>query len=69
MSLKFTFLEGKRRKSFFQTNPPIKVYVFSSRANVAKGGGFTTVQANGMQSPTSGSSGKRGIRTKNKLNE
>lgn len=47
MFLKLTFLEGKRRKPFFQTNPPLKIHVFSSRAVVAKGGDFTAAQANG----------------------
>ena len=47
MFLKLTFLEGKRRKPFFQTNPPRKIHVFSSRAVVAKGGDFTAAQANG----------------------
>lgn len=47
MFLKLTFLEGKRRKPFFQDNPPRKIHVFSSRASVAKDGDFTTVQANG----------------------
>ncbi|GKH12494.1 hypothetical protein CE91St12_07040 [Bacteroides uniformis] len=41
------FLEGKRRKPFFQTNPPRKIHVFSSRASVAKGGDFVAAQANG----------------------
>ena len=47
MFLKLTFLEGKRRKPFFQTNPPRKIHVFSSRAVVAKGGDFTVAQTNG----------------------
>ena len=47
MFLKLTFLEGKRRKSFFQTNPPIRVHVFSSRASVAKDGDFTAIPNNG----------------------
>ncbi|WP_025069212.1 hypothetical protein [Bacteroides gallinarum] len=45
MFLKLTFLEGKRRKPFFQSNPPRRIHVFSSRAVVAKGGDFTTFQA------------------------
>lgn len=47
MFLKLTFLEGKRRKPFFQDNPPLKIHVFSSRAVVAKGGDFTATQTNG----------------------
>lgn len=47
MFLKLTFLEGKRRKSFFQINPPLKIHVFSSRAIVAKSGDFTAAQTNG----------------------
>ena len=46
MFLKLTFLEGIRRKPFFQTNLPIRVHVFSSRAVVAKSGDFTAAQAN-----------------------
>jgi len=45
--LKLTFLKGKRRKSFFQANPPIKIHVFSFRAVVAKSGDFTSIQTNG----------------------
>lgn len=47
MFLKLTFLEGKRRKPFFQTNPPLKIHVFSSCTVIAKGGDFTVAQANG----------------------
>lgn len=47
MFLKLTFLEGKRRKPFFQTNPPQKIHIFSSRAVAAKSGDFTAAQANG----------------------
>ncbi|EOS11259.1 hypothetical protein [Phocaeicola sartorii] len=47
MFLKLTFLEGKRCKSFFQINPPLKIHVFSSRAIVAKSGDFTAAQTNG----------------------
>ena len=46
MFLKLTFLEGKRRKPFFQTNPPQKIHIFSSRAVVAKSGDFTAAQIN-----------------------
>ena len=47
MFLKPTFLEGKRRESFFQANPPLKIHVFSFRAYVAKDGDFTSIQVNG----------------------
>lgn len=40
MFLKLTFLEGKKRKEFFQENPPKVVYVSSSRLSCAKGGDF-----------------------------
>lgn len=40
MFLKLTFLEGKRRLSFFKKYPPKKIYVFSSRVNCAKNGDF-----------------------------
>jgi hypothetical protein len=38
MFLKLTFLEGKVRYSFFQENPPRRVYVFSYRANCYRNG-------------------------------
>lgn len=47
MFLKLTFLEGKRRESFFQANPPLKIHVFSFRAVVAKSEDFTSIQTNG----------------------
>ena len=40
MFLKLTFLEGKRRKSFFKVNPPKTIYVSSSRLICAKNGDF-----------------------------
>lgn len=40
MFLKLTFLEGKVRKELFQTSPPKKVYVFSSRVCCGKNGVF-----------------------------
>lgn len=40
MFLKLTFLEGKRRRIFFEKNPPKTVYVCSSRINCAKNGDF-----------------------------
>ena len=43
MFLKLTFLEGKGRKKFFQTNPPKTVYVFSGRVKCAKNGDFKSL--------------------------
>jgi len=38
MLLKLNFLEGVKRKEFFKTRPPARVYVFSSRQSLMKGG-------------------------------
>lgn len=38
--LKLTFLEGKERKKFFEENPPIRVWVSSSRIRCAKNNEF-----------------------------
>ena len=38
--MKLTFLEGKGRKKFFEENPPIRVWVSSSRIPCAKNGEF-----------------------------
>lgn len=38
--LKLTFLEGKGRKKFFEDNPPIRIWVSSSRILCAKNGEF-----------------------------
>jgi len=40
MFLKIQFLEGKKRREFYQTAPPRKVYVFTSRINCAMNGDF-----------------------------
>lgn len=40
MFLKLTFLEGKERKKFFEENPPIRVWVSSSRILCAMNGEF-----------------------------
>ena len=40
MFLKTTFLEGKDRKKFFEENPPLRVWVSSSRIPCAKNGEF-----------------------------
>ncbi|HAU87646.1 MAG TPA: conjugal transfer protein, partial [Lachnospiraceae bacterium] len=41
MFLKLQFLEGKRRKEFFQQNPPKKIYVSSFRLICAMNGEFS----------------------------
>lgn len=38
--LKIQFLEGKERKKFFEENPPIRIWVTSSRIKCAKNGIF-----------------------------
>lgn len=38
--LRLQFLEGKKRREFFNENPPKTVYVFSSRINCARNGNF-----------------------------
>lgn len=40
MFMKLTFLEGKKRKPFFLKNPPIRIYVTSTRTECAKNGKF-----------------------------
>ena len=40
--MKITFLEGKERKKFFEDNPPIRVWVSSSRIPCAKNNEFET---------------------------
>jgi len=40
MFLKLTFLEGQKRKKFFEKYPPKKVYVFSQRQKCAINGDF-----------------------------
>ena len=40
MFLKLTFLEGKERRAFFDQNPPIRVWVSSSRIKCALNGEF-----------------------------
>lgn len=46
--LKVLFLEGKRRKEFFQRHPPRTVYISSSRLKCAKNGDFTQVQSSAV---------------------
>lgn len=40
MFLKLTFLEGQKRKKFFEKYPPIRIYVYSSRRKCALNGEF-----------------------------
>lgn len=40
MFLKLTFLEGKKRRVFFDEFPPVRVHVFSNRIGCAKNGEF-----------------------------
>lgn len=42
MFLKLTFLEGKGRRDLFRDNPPLRVYVSSSRLRCGKNGVFET---------------------------
>jgi hypothetical protein len=43
MFLKLTFLEGKKRKELFRTNPPIRIWVSSSRLKCAINGDFASI--------------------------
>jgi len=43
MFLKLTFLEGQKRKKFFEKNPPKFVYVYSSRRKCAINGDFKSI--------------------------
>lgn len=62
MFLKLTFLEGKSRRDLFRCNPPLTVYVSSSRLQCGKNGNFSCQSAvayawfvwvKGVQGPTS----------------
>lgn len=46
--LKVLFLEGKRRKEFFQKNPPRTVYVSASRLKCAKNGDFEQIASSAV---------------------
>jgi hypothetical protein len=48
MFLKLTFLEGKKRKQFFISNPPKVLYVSSSRIICAKNGEFDKVTSSAV---------------------
>jgi hypothetical protein len=45
MFLKLTFLEGKKRRKFFEIAPPRAVYVFSERQTCALNGDFSQAKA------------------------
>ena len=53
MFLKLQFLEGKKRKKLFVSNPPKTLYVSSSRLLCAKNGKFAPI-VNGKRVPTEG---------------
>ena len=40
MFLKLTFLEGQKRRKFFEEHPPTTIYVYSSRRKCALNGDF-----------------------------
>ena len=48
MFLKVLFLEGQRRKKFFEKYPPQTVYISSSRINCAKNGDFVTYNSSAI---------------------
>lgn len=45
MFLKLTFCEGKERRKFFDENPPIRIWVSSSRISCANNGDFKKYQS------------------------
>lgn len=45
MLLKIQFLEGKKRRAFFEKSPPKNIYVFSERINCAKNGDFKNLKS------------------------
>ena len=47
MFLKVQFLEGKARKKLFETNPPRRIWVSSSRLLCAKNAKFDEMRAGG----------------------
>lgn len=48
MFLKLTFLEGQKRKVFFEKYPPRTIYVFSKRKDCALNGNFKTSQGSAV---------------------
>lgn len=46
--LKLTFLEGQKRRKFFEKNPPKIIYVSSARLNCAKNGDFDSYKSSAM---------------------
>lgn len=48
MLLRLQFLEGKRRKLFFEKYPPKTVFIFAGRVNCAKNGDFSKYKSSAM---------------------
>lgn len=48
MFLKLTFLEGKSRRELFRTQPPIRVWVSSSRLQCALNGDFKNFKGSAL---------------------
>lgn len=48
MFLKLTFLEGKARRDFFEKNPPIRVWVSSSRIRCVPNGDFSSKESSAV---------------------
>ena len=48
MFLKIQFLESQGRKNIFQTQPPKKIYISSSRLNCAKNGDFVKYKSSAI---------------------
>ena len=48
MFLKIQFLEGKKRRKLFETNPPKTLYVSSSRLLCAKNGDFKNTNSSAV---------------------
>lgn len=48
MFLKLQFLEGMERKLFFRENPPVRVYVSSSRLKCARNGDFSAIPSSAV---------------------
>ena len=46
--LKLLFLEGQKRRKFYDATPPKNIYVFSKRIKCAKNGEFDKVQASAV---------------------
>lgn len=46
--LKLSFLEGQKRRKFFEKNPPKVIYVSSARLNCAKNGDFDSYKSSAI---------------------